>query len=152
MGVAPPPPPQVSLSGSKWLVFIWLQAVLAFNPMILNGLPGKYLKTKDLLCGKSVESETQIYRSLRDDKQKGRDDKQKGRDDRQKGGITSRERMTVEARVALKCPTSILSEWSGQLRNYFEGSICFGMSGLWCAVGAGGLDKNFGGRRGDDQL
>ena len=44
----PPHPTQVSLSGTKWPGMFGLQAVLAFNPLILKGLDGKDRKTKGL--------------------------------------------------------------------------------------------------------
>ena len=53
-----PPPTQVSLSGTKWLGMIGLQAVLAFNPLILKRLGVKCRKTKGLSCGKLVQSES----------------------------------------------------------------------------------------------
>ncbi len=56
--VGTPPTPQVSLSGTNWLIFFGLQGMLAFNPLILNGLRRKYRKTKELVCGKRVEIES----------------------------------------------------------------------------------------------
>jgi hypothetical protein len=50
--VSYPPPPQVSLSGSNWLLLLGLEAMPSFNRMITNGLRVINRKTKELagLC------------------------------------------------------------------------------------------------------